>query len=121
MLIAAHASDATALTELGKRLRRARIRRDLTQQDLAHEAGVSVDTVRRLEAGRAIGTDKLVRVLRATGLLEALDRAIPEPVPTPLERLALRGAERQRVRHSRTRREARDQGWTWDDDPAAGR
>lgn len=120
MLISAHATDATALAELGERLRRTRIRRELTQQDLAHEAGVSVDTVRRLEAGRAIGTDKLVRVLRATGLLGALDRAIPEAAPSPLERLALRGAERQRVRHSRTRRDADDQGWTWADDQAAG-
>jgi transcriptional regulator with XRE-family HTH domain len=117
MGISPYATDSAALDELGSRLRRHRIRRDLTQKDLAHEAGVSVDTVKRVESGRAIGTDNLLRVLRALGLLEALGRAIPAPPPSPLERLALQGAERQRVRHPRAPRQASGV-WRWgDEDP----
>lgn len=119
--ISAHVTDATALAELGARLRRTRIRHELTQQSLGREAGVSVDTVKRLESGRPIGTDNLVRILRATGLLEALDQAIPEPPPSPLERLALQGAERQRVRHSHVGHYANHGSWTWGDEPATGR
>ncbi len=118
MSFAPHTTDVAALDELGSRLRRNRIRRDLTQTDLAREAGVSVDTVKRAESGRAIGTDNLLRVLRALGLLEALGRAIPDPPPSPLERLALQGAERQRVRHPRAPRGGRDV-WSWDDEDAS--
>jgi transcriptional regulator with XRE-family HTH domain len=117
-MLGAQTTDAAALAELGARLRRHRIRRNLTQQDLAHEAGVSVDTVKRLESGRAIGTDNLLRALRVLGLVEALGVAIPEPPPSPLERLAHQGAERQRVRHS-TRRSHRVPTWTWGDEPAS--
>lgn len=115
MLITDHATEAATLTELGGRLRQHRIRRDLTQRDLAHEAGLSVDTVKRLESGRPIGTDNLLRALRVLGLLEALGQAIPEPQPSPLERLARQGSERQRVRHS-SRRPHHVPAWTWGDD-----
>jgi transcriptional regulator with XRE-family HTH domain len=84
--------------------------------DLAREAGVSVDTVKRMESGRAIGTDRLVRILRVLGLLEALDQAIPEPPPSPLERLALEGRERQRVRHPRCRSGQPTGLWAWGDE-----
>jgi transcriptional regulator with XRE-family HTH domain len=49
-------------------LRRNRIRRDLTQADLAREARMSVDTAKRAESGRPIRTDNLVRILRVLGL-----------------------------------------------------
>lgn len=117
-MLTAQATDSAALAELGERLRRVRIRRDLTQRDLAHEAGVSVDTVKRVESGRPIGTDNLLRVLRVLGLIEALGLAIPAPTPSPLERLAHQGAERQRVRHS-SRDSGNDRPWVWGDDPAA--
>jgi len=120
MAISPYTTDSAALDELGGRLRRNRIRRDLTQADLAREAGVSVDTVKRVESGRAIGTDNLLRVLRALGLLEALGRAIPDPPPSPLERLAQQGAERQRVRHPRAPRAGRD-AWSWDDEDGSPR
>ena len=115
MPLAVHGTDTATLAELGSRLRRHRVRRELTQRDLAHEAGVSIDTVKRLEAGRPVGTDNLLRMLRVLGLVEALDHAIPEPPPSPLERLARQGAERQRVRHP-TSRTPRAPRWAWGDD-----
>lgn len=117
-MLVAETTDAAALAELGARLRRHRIRRNLTQQDLAHEAGVSVDTVKRIESGRAIGTDNLLRVLRVLGLIEALGVAIPEPPPSPLERLAHQSAERQRVRHS-SKRSPQSPAWIWGDEAAS--
>jgi transcriptional regulator with XRE-family HTH domain len=94
-------SDETVLAELGRRLARTRLERNLSQQQLAREAGVSRATIERLEAGDPIKSSNLVRVLRSLGLLDALDRLIPEPLPSPVERLRLQGRRRQRARTPR--------------------
>jgi transcriptional regulator with XRE-family HTH domain len=118
MKIAAYTPDATALEELGGRIGQARVRRGLTQRELAAEAGLGVATVKRLEGGQAVGTDNLVRVLRALALMEGLDQLVPLPPPSPLERLERAGGERRRVRRRRVRDSAG--GWTWGDEPDAG-
>lgn len=115
MEITAHATDAATLSELGQRLRAHRIDRELTQRELGREAGVSVDTVKRVEAGRPVGSDNLLRLLRTLGLLAGLEQAIPMPPPRPLEQLARRGRDRQRVRHA-ARRPPATTTWTWGDD-----
>lgn len=114
MAIDGRASDDVILDELGGRLARTRVRRELTQQELAAEAGVGVATVKRLERGQAVGTDNLLRVLRALGLIEGLDLLVPLPSPSPLERLEHAGRERRRVRHSRAAIVEPDT-WTWGD------
>lgn len=43
--------DETILAELGRRLARTRLERNISQQGLATEAGVSKRTVERIEAG----------------------------------------------------------------------
>ena len=110
-------NDGLVLDELGRRLARTRLERNLSQQQLAREAGVSKATIERVEAGEPIKSTSLVRVLRALGLLAALDRLIPEPLPSPVERLRLQGRLRQRARSSR--REVPPVGpgpWRWGDE-----
>ncbi|HEY1716698.1 MAG TPA: helix-turn-helix transcriptional regulator, partial [Verrucomicrobiae bacterium] len=51
MKLTKQATDETVLAELGGRLTRIRLERNLTQLQLAKEAGVSKNTVQRLEAG----------------------------------------------------------------------
>jgi transcriptional regulator with XRE-family HTH domain len=118
MAIHAHAPDDVVLDELGERLARTRLRRELTQRELAAEAGIGVATVKRLERGHAVGTDNLLRVLRALRLIEGLDVLVPPPPPSPLERLEHAGRERRRVRHSREAA-AEPDTWTWGDEPDA--
>lgn len=111
-------SDAVILDELGRRLARIRLERNLSQQQLAQEAGVSKATIERLEAGKPIKSTSLVRVLRVLGLLEALDRLIPEPLPSPIERLRLQGRQRRRA-SSRGRQAPFSQdtkAWRWGDE-----
>jgi len=107
-------TDATVLAELGRRLARLRLDRNLTQQQLADEAGVSRHTVLRLEDGHSVTLTALLRVLRAHGLLEGLEALVPEPLPSPIEQLERKGRQRRRASGSHGRSGARDADrWEW--------
>lgn len=121
MRIEASLSDNAVLEELGKRLARTRLERNLSQERLATEAGVSKATVERLEAGEPVKSTSLIRVLRPLGRLEALDQLLPEPLPSPIERIRLQGRRRQRAGSSRSGRGEEEKGpWRWGDEPADG-
>ena len=76
-----------ALKEMTTSLVAWRKLRGLTQAQVADRAGVSRDTVVRLEAGDGgVSTETLLRVLRGLGILEALPRAL-DPYETDLGRL----------------------------------
>lgn len=111
-------TDEAVLSELGERLERVRLERNLTQRQLASEAGVERKAVQRIEAGSSVKLTSLIRVLRALGLLDALDRLVQEPVPSPIELLKLRGKSRQRA--SGVRRKRAPEGdraqWHWGDE-----
>ncbi|HYI80477.1 MAG TPA: helix-turn-helix transcriptional regulator [Thermoleophilaceae bacterium] len=107
------------LDELGQRLRRTRLERDLSQAALADEAGVERKAVQRIEAGESVRIVSFVRVLRALGLLDTLDRLVPEPTPSPIELLKLHGRQRQRASGDRgASRPGRPTGgpWRWGDE-----
>jgi len=96
-------TDAAILEEFGRRLRRTRLQRNLTQRSLAEEAGLSLATVRNLEDGRPSQLVTLIRVLRVLGLAGGLEQAVPEPPQSPIELMRLRGRERQRASSPRPR------------------
>ena len=119
MRIEPQLTDETILSELGERLARLRLSRDLTQLQLGESAGVGRRLVQRLEAGEPVTTTNLVRVLRALDALDALDRLIAESAPSPVEELKLRGRQRQRASGERGGgEEADDQArpWRWGDE-----
>lgn len=125
MKIEVHNSDDAVLTELGRRLANTRLQRNISQDELATEAGVSKSTVERLEAGKAVKLQSFVRVLRALDLLGELDRLVPKPLPSPIERLSTQGRRRKRASGSRgggSRPGGGDEpgDWTWSDPSTAG-
>jgi transcriptional regulator with XRE-family HTH domain len=70
----------------------------LTQVQLADRAGVSVNTLRRLEdADGGITLENLLRILRALGLVDGLLRAL-DPYESDLGRLRSEERLPQRVR-----------------------
>jgi transcriptional regulator with XRE-family HTH domain len=114
MKITGEVTDTAALDELGKRLARTRLDLDLTQQQLADEAGISRDTVLRLEDGQSVTLTAFLRVLRALRLLEGMERLVPEPLPSPIEQLEREGKRRRRASGSRRKPNAEDAGvWEW--------
>ena len=61
------ADDKTLLTRYGKRLRKARLEKGLTQLELAHKAGVSVNHYALIERG-----EKNPSVTTFTSIIEVL-------------------------------------------------
>lgn len=76
-----------ALRDVGNHAVAWRRLRGLTQAQLADRAGVGRSTVRRLEeSDGGISLEKLLRILRALGVLESLPRAL-DPYETDIGRL----------------------------------
>ena len=87
--------------EVGQKLKRLRLSRNITQAELARDAGISVSTLARLEVGDNPTLDSLVRVLISLGIQQNVGLLIPDARVSPVERVRTKGAERQRSRSSK--------------------
>lgn len=90
-------SDREVLREIGRRLRRERLNRNLTQAALAERTGLGVSTVAKAERGGVTTLATLVALLRGLDLLSRLDALVPETPPSPLRLAELQGRVRQRA------------------------
>ena len=115
MNISKHMTDDAILAEIGNRIARYRIDQQVTQADLAEQAGVSKRTVERVEAGASVQFSTIIRILRVLDLLQGLDRMIYEPPPRPLDLLKNKGKVRQRA-SSRQRSDKTPAKWSWGDE-----
>lgn len=117
MKIDTNLTDDAVLSELGSRLRETRLRRNIPQDRLAWEAGVSAPTINKLEHGKPVQLVTLIRVLRVLDLLGGLERAIPEPSPSPIEMLQRNAGERQRAsRSAPAEAHSQPRPWRWGDE-----
>lgn len=118
MQIATLNSDRAVLGELGRRLAHTRLERNWSQAKLADEAGISKTTIERIEHGEPVQLNNFVRILRALGQLDELDRVVPEPLPSPIERLSLEGKRRKRASGHRgeDRQPSPSLPWRWGDE-----
>lgn len=115
MAIQNELTDQRILAELGDRLARHRLDRNLTQAQLAREAGVSKRTIIRLENGESSQLTNLVRVLRALGILGNLEVLVPAPLASPLAQLRSRSRERRRASPA-AGKPGPTTRWTWGDE-----
>jgi transcriptional regulator with XRE-family HTH domain len=97
--------------EIGERLARLRLSRNVTQAVLAEQAGVGVRTLRRFEAGEPSTLDTFLRIAAALDLEEAILSALPEGQIRPIERVSGKGGERQRARPAAKKPD--QPTWTW--------
>ncbi len=111
------ASSEAIIQALGRRLEEIRLGRNISQADLAKEAGVSRSTLTRLSVGKPVSLDSFVRVMQALRLADHLAALLPDPGVRPVDRVRLDGSERKRASGKR----AEPSEWTWGDegeDPA---
>lgn len=104
-------SPESLLEEMGKKLERLRLSRNITQSELAQDAGVSLRTLRRLESGEGVTLDSFIRILTALKLQQNMDMLIPNPRIRPIERIRTGGRERQRSRSVKTVKSGKK--WQW--------
>lgn len=104
----------TRTQELGGRLAAQRLNRNLTQRQLADAAAVSINTLRRLEAGENVSLDALIRVMEALDLGDRLEALAPPADVRPVDRVRMAAAnERRRATGDGA---ATGTPWTWGDD-----
>lgn len=108
-------SDEATLRELGNRIARYRLNRNLTQSALAEEAGISKRTIIRVEHGHSTQTSNLIRVLRALNLLQNLEALIPQPVASPVQQVRMQGKMRQRA-SSKPAKAKNKEPWSWEEE-----
>jgi len=108
-------SDEAILKELGNRIVQYRLNRNLTQNALAVEAGVSKRTVIRSEQGHSTQGSNLIRILRALDLLQNLEALIPPPVASPMQQAKMQGKMRKRA-SSKTDAAKTKEPWSWGDE-----
>ena len=106
-------TDDSLLKRLGERLARLRLAKNLTQEQLAEQAGIGVRPLQRLEQGAAATRlSGFVRVCRVLGLLERLDALIPELPASPMAQLELQGRQRRRATAKKAAAPTMRK-WTW--------
>jgi transcriptional regulator with XRE-family HTH domain len=113
MKITPNITDEALLSLIGERLARLRLAKNLTQGQIAEQAGLGQRTVQRLELGAAATQlSGFVRVCRVLGLVERFETLIPEEVASPMAQLKQQGRQRQRATGKKAVA-GEPKKWTW--------
>ena len=81
-------SSAMIVASLGRELEAVRLQHNISQAELAREAGVSRRTITRMAEGKAMSLDSFVRVLKALKLVDNLVMLLPDTSISPVEIVA---------------------------------
>jgi len=117
MKIESGMADEQLLGLVGERLAGLRLARNLTQEQLAEQAGLGLRTVQRMESGAtATQLSGFLRVCRVLGILDRLELFLPSPTPSPIEELKMHGQKRQRASGRKEVGGTNKTKWTWGDE-----
>lgn len=100
-------SDLGIEEELGKRIKTLRLRKNLTQKELAEATTLSLNVIKSLESGRG-KLSSIIAVLRELGALDHLDSFIPEPSISPMQLAKMQGKQRERASGDRLKAKAKN-------------
>jgi transcriptional regulator with XRE-family HTH domain len=92
-------SDDALIEQIGSFVKQSRLEQNITQQDLAREAGISRSTLSLLERGESFTINTLIQVLRILEQLHFMDFFRKEEKLSPVELAKLKKKERQRSRN----------------------
>ena len=110
MRIDEQAADKIVLQEIGERIEQLRLNSNLIRTNLAEQAGVSRNTIERLESGDSVQLTSLIRVCRALGILSRFETVFPPSAISPVAQLRLQGKKRRRASQKRS---VKTDKWSW--------
>ncbi|HBG87696.1 MAG TPA: transcriptional regulator [Marinilabiliaceae bacterium] len=90
-------SNSAVVQEAGKRIKELRLRKNLSQKQLAEQAGVSVFTVAQIEKGKSVSFVLFIAVIRVLRLLDNMELLLPKPEVSPIELLKLQTKKPRRA------------------------
>ena len=96
-------TDKAIINEIGRRLKSIRLRKNMTQKEVAVATGLSLNAVQTAEKG----TSKMmtyVKILRVLNALDGLENFLPEVTISPLELAKLEGKKRKRASGQRIKK-----------------
>lgn len=91
-----HLTPHAIASELGDRIKAARLNANLTQKALAKKAGISLKAVTNGEKGKST-LESLIAILIALEITEQLNFFIPKQEISPIQLMKLQGKERKRA------------------------
>lgn len=89
-------SDKAIEKELGQRIKALRLRKNITQKELAKLTTLSLNVIKFIESGRG-KLSSFIAVLRELGALDHLDSFIPETLISPVQLAKMQGKVRERA------------------------
>ncbi len=108
------ASSEEVEIALGRQIEALRLAKNINQTKLAKSAGVSRRTITRLENGGGVSLDTFIRIMRALGVADNLASLLPNPSVRPIERVRMKGRQRQRARTpSKSSANKKASEWAW--------
>ncbi|MDF9778784.1 helix-turn-helix transcriptional regulator [Pseudomonas baetica] len=97
-------TDDAIASAIGARLQELRLKKNLSQEQVAEEAGISRQTLINLLHGKGTMVN-LVAVLRAIGELERVTSLIQPVRPSPIQVIKMAGTQRVRATGARSARQ----------------
>ncbi len=104
-------SDQTILRDIGKRVKQKRLKKNITQVQLAKNAGLNVSTIQGVENGSPFGMLSLIQILRALNLLDDINNFLPVETISPIQLVKMQGKDRQRASNKKGNKETGDSEW----------
>jgi transcriptional regulator with XRE-family HTH domain len=109
-------TEKSVLEEIGNRVRAHRIALNLSRDVFAAQAGVSKNTLVRLETGLSVNLSHFIKVLFQFGLAESLINIFPDYNQSPMMLLRESQEFPKRKRASRQKKSSANTPWVWKED-----
>ena len=90
-------TDLAIEEEIGNRFKSLRLRKNMTQAELARRACMHRNAVSALETGKGSHLSTVIALLRELGAIENLDAFLPEIMISPIQILKMQGKIRRRA------------------------
>ncbi len=104
-------SDAAIVRELANYIRKERLDKNMTQNDLAEKTGLDRSTISQIENGRISTMMSFVQILRALDQLDILNVFQRKSQVSPMQMLKLEQAKRIRARKSNNNNNKEKSPW----------